>query len=78
MRAVTQRRLSLETKPNILSGDMAGSQNPLSASLAPIIVAAQDDACGERSVSMGEHQSSGAAVVVLGFRKIGNRRRPTS
>ncbi len=78
MRAVTQEQLSLETTPKILSGNMAGSRNPLSALSAPTIGAAKDNTCGERSASIVEHQNFGAAAVVLGYRKSGNMRRPTS
>lgn len=73
---MTLGRLSLETMSKILCGNIAGSQGPLSASSAPTIGAAKDDVYGERSVSTVESQSRGASVV--GYRKTGNRRRPTS
>ena len=78
MKAVTQGQLSPETTPKILSGSLTGSQSLLSASSAPNIVAAKDDAYGERSVSIVEHQNSGATPITLGYLKSGKGRRPTS
>ena len=74
---MTQGRLSLETTPKIVSGDLAGNRSPLSASSAPIIVAAKDNTYGERSVLIIENQNLGALLIMMGYQENGNGRRPT-